>query len=357
MARKKTQNDFYSLAEILKRNAQYNLIYGERSNGKSYAVKKHCLEQFRDTGAQFIYVRRYERDITMDFVNGYFADMPISEIFNGEYDVIYAHGGGIFIAKMGEDGRKRHAKKIGFYRCLSNAQRYSSTSYPDVETIILEEFVAIDGIYLPDELFKFNHIISTVARREDITVFLIGNSLSRLSPYWQEYGVEDIIQNQKQGEICIVDRETGGGNQRVAIEYCRNTEGRSRMFTGLREDMTNGGKWLANEYPKLERSRDEWECLYTLVLKYKRSVFLVEILVFGNECCAYITPKTTPIKPDTRVINDTPSPLPLWTYGLKPLSPKEKPVIDLIQNCAFFANNQTGTEFNEALKNLTRRIV
>ena len=354
--RKKTQNDFYSANEILKLRAQYNLIYGERSNGKSYAVKKHCLERFAENGDQFVYIRRYERDLTLDLVDGYFSDMPITEIFGGKYDIIYSHGGGIFVAKL-KDGRKTGAVKVGFYRSLNNAQRYSSTAYPNVTNIILEEFVSLDGRYLPDELFKFSHIISTVARRENITVFMIANSLSRLSPYWQEYGVDEIIQHQEQGTIATVERQTEGGVQLVAIEYCRNTDGRSKMFSGKREDMTNGGKWLANEYPKLPRPRDEWECYYTAVLKYQKYLFLIEALVYDNEYCVYISPKTTPIKSDTRVISDIMSANPLHTFGLKPLVPSERLIFEQFQNRAFFANNQTGTEFNEALTNLTRKII
>ena len=37
MAKKKESN-FYSLDNILKKNSIYNVIFGERSNGKTYAV-------------------------------------------------------------------------------------------------------------------------------------------------------------------------------------------------------------------------------------------------------------------------------------------------------------------------------
>ena len=35
---KKEKSNYYSLDKILSKNAQYNLIFGERSNGKTYAV-------------------------------------------------------------------------------------------------------------------------------------------------------------------------------------------------------------------------------------------------------------------------------------------------------------------------------
>ena len=42
MAKKKEQ--YYSLSRILKTNAQYYFLIGERSNGKSYAVKEECVK-------------------------------------------------------------------------------------------------------------------------------------------------------------------------------------------------------------------------------------------------------------------------------------------------------------------------
>ena len=51
------KNKYYSLNNILKKDAQYNIIFGQRSNGKTYAVKKYGLEKFIKTGEQMAYVR------------------------------------------------------------------------------------------------------------------------------------------------------------------------------------------------------------------------------------------------------------------------------------------------------------
>lgn len=40
------QSEFYSLEPILSKNATYNMIIGERSNGKTYAVLKYSLQQW-----------------------------------------------------------------------------------------------------------------------------------------------------------------------------------------------------------------------------------------------------------------------------------------------------------------------
>ena len=38
---------YYSLNKINKKNATYNVIFGERSNGKTYATLKQVLEKLK----------------------------------------------------------------------------------------------------------------------------------------------------------------------------------------------------------------------------------------------------------------------------------------------------------------------
>ena len=41
---------YYSLEKILKEEADYNIIYGERSNGKTTAVLLYALERYIKSG-------------------------------------------------------------------------------------------------------------------------------------------------------------------------------------------------------------------------------------------------------------------------------------------------------------------
>ena len=54
---KKPNIKWYSLDNILKYDAQYYIIYGERSNGKSYAVDKYIIDKFFKDGKQFAFVK------------------------------------------------------------------------------------------------------------------------------------------------------------------------------------------------------------------------------------------------------------------------------------------------------------
>ena len=66
---------FYRLTNIEKKNAQYNILLGERSNGKSYAVKEKCLiEAWNDPDKKFILLRRWDLEIKPNLSEAYFKD-------------------------------------------------------------------------------------------------------------------------------------------------------------------------------------------------------------------------------------------------------------------------------------------
>ena len=54
---------FYTLTKIKRKKAVYNMIFGERSNGKTYATLYEGLEKFLNTGGeQMVYLRRWRED-------------------------------------------------------------------------------------------------------------------------------------------------------------------------------------------------------------------------------------------------------------------------------------------------------
>ena len=63
----------YNMDEIDKIGANYNLIWGERSNGKSYQVKhKKGVIKYLKTGRRFILMRRWKEEITTEKIDSYF---------------------------------------------------------------------------------------------------------------------------------------------------------------------------------------------------------------------------------------------------------------------------------------------
>ncbi len=56
--------NYYSLDKILKKNTQYKVIFGKRSNGKTYAVLERGIKLFFQTGKEMAYIRRNREDMS-----------------------------------------------------------------------------------------------------------------------------------------------------------------------------------------------------------------------------------------------------------------------------------------------------
>lgn len=347
------KKEFYRVEPILKHKAQYNLIFGERSNGKSYAVKEFCLKDFAKNGNEFVIIRRLKSDVTKSLADLYFSDAPVEQVFRGK-NVIYAQSGKVFIANQREDGKREDVECCGYVRALSEAQRYSSGAYNNVVNIVLEEFIAVDGKYLPNEIMLFRHIISTIARKRDVRVFLIGNAISRLSPYWREFGITNIA-HQAIGTIEDYEIENDDGTRiKIACEYCENSATRSKMFFGADSKMTNEGKWLTREQPRptLEMLEGAHE-VFCFVVEFNETRFLARVMTAADGgVFLYVVPKTTAVQPFTQIYSNRVTADPYTTRGLTPRTAREREILVLIDKRAFFSDNLTGTEFYETVKKL-----
>ena len=95
---------YYDLKPLLDTGCNYMILYGMRSNGKSYAVKKHIIEEALN-GRNFVYLRRWSEDIKASSVAAYFDDMPFLELTGGKYAGIMPYQGYFYFYNPGEDDK------------------------------------------------------------------------------------------------------------------------------------------------------------------------------------------------------------------------------------------------------------
>ena len=57
--------DFYDIRHLLRDypNAYYYVVFGERSNGKTYSALDYAMERYVKNHEQFAYLRRFGEDI------------------------------------------------------------------------------------------------------------------------------------------------------------------------------------------------------------------------------------------------------------------------------------------------------
>ena len=348
------KNGYYSSADIRDHKAQYNIIYSGRSDGKSFDVKYYALREAWSTGKPVLgYIRRYQDDVKTELVNKYFVERNINmirEITKGQCDMIDFYRGYLWFAKSGD--KIEHIQRAGEVFALSVAsKRYKSTGHPDLRIFVFEEFMTDEG-YLVNEPDKLEQLISTCARKDEVEVYLLGNKVSRVSPYFKQWGLHN-IKRQKVGTIDDYYHNTGEFTEtgepiitKIAVEHSAPSPQKSKMFFGRTAKSIQGGAWETNEYPKLPDDLDNFDELYAITYKSVTDFnFTLKLLIHKTE--AYILTFIYPAKAvHERVITGAFDPDPMVTPALS----RDIKAECMIHNCfvdnkVVYSDNLTGDDF------------
>lgn len=376
----------YNIDEIDKLGASINMIMGERSNGKSFQVKhkkgmnkywdgcvdyhatykdktKVIEEIIKAKTRRFILMRRNKEEIKTSIIQQYFADIDVVSITDGEYNCINVYRQCIYLANYNtETFKTTNGEKIGYLVALSVEQNYAGASYLDVTDIIFEEFISRTN-YLVNEPAKLMNFYCTVDRKRGTTrLWLAGNSISRVCPYFYEWGIDELVKNQKQGTIRTKWLDTGtidedGKKIEVlfAFEYCADT-GASSFVIGRHKKMLNSGAWQSDPQPHLSKSRKEYKKMFKIMFYYKTFKFIGEYLFdYENKStCWHIYPYTkNKIPKKTLIFSDIIKESVYWQRDIYLPTIKNRKIIDLLktfkENKIFYATDLCGTDFKQVI--------
>ena len=345
--------------------ARINLIYGERSNGKSYQLKhKKAIEKYLKTGKRFILMRRLREEITTEKVEQYFQDVDIPKLTKGKYNCITLYRKNLFLSVYdNETGKTKRYEKIGYVVALSTEQNYAGASYLDVEDIIFEEFMS-RSVYLPNEPNKLMNFYATVDRKRlKVRLWLVGNTISRVCPYINEWNLHKLISTQKQGTILIQEiKDVIEDNPpiKIAMEYCLST-GRSSGTIGTNAMMINTGAWETKPQPHLPKSYKKYKVLYRIGFQYQNFKFIGEYL-FDNilkEKLWFIRPYNKTFSDSIIVFSDQIKTSKLWQRDIYNISINndrlKKLFLNFRENNIFYSDDMTGTDFKQVIDFQIRR--
>lgn len=201
---------YYNYDKLFSYNFLIAFVIGERGVGKSFNAKLAMLKKFIKTGEQFMYVRRYKTELDTALTtfwndlqgNGYFDDLNLGVKKNK------------YLNELTCDG-----EVCGYAVPLSTANILKSTAFPNVSTIVFDEFLLDVGgthRYLKNEVTMLLDVIETVGRLRDVKTILLGNALNvHASPYFAYWDLE-LPEN---GSEFRVFRDGA-----IVVNYIRNME-------------------------------------------------------------------------------------------------------------------------------------
>lgn len=302
---------FYSLNDILSKHCDYNVIFGERSNGKTYATLEYGIKNFVKTGEQMAYIRRWREDLRGKRAESLFANHVnnglIEKLTEGKFNEVFYLSGKWFLSYFDAESGKRVPDVTPFCYgfCLSEQEHEKSSSYPNVTTIVFDEFLT-RRYYLPDEFMLFMNLLSTIIRqRDNVKVFMLGNTVNKYCPYFSEMGLKQ-VPVMEQGTIDIY--RFGENGATVAVEYTANAvkhkaSNKYFCFDNQNLQMITGGKWELAVYPHLPCKYKPQDVLFVYYIVFGDVILQANIVQVDDRNFTYIHAKTTPIKdPDNSLI-------------------------------------------------------
>ena len=375
----------YNIDNLDKLGANINWILGERSNGKSYQVKhkkginpwlfggvnyhasykdktKVFEEIIKSQTRRFILMRRLKEEIKTSIIIQYFKDIDVIALTDGKYNYIDVYRQKVYLSNYNfETNKTVHGEMIGYIVALNTEQNYAGSSYLDVTDIIFEEIIS-RSVYLAQEPSKLMNFFCTVDRKRGTTrLWLCGNTISRVCPYFNEWGLDEMLRETKQGEIRSkwiktgeVDDEGKEVEVLLALEYCKST-GSSSFVIGNHKEMLNTGSWQTDPQPHLPKSLNCYKKIFKIGFQYKSFKFLCEYLLDREtkDTCWFIYPYNRKFNNKTLIFSDIIKTSKYWQRDIYNPLIKNDSIKRLLQTFKesniFYATDLCGTDFKQVI--------
>ena len=345
---------YYSLKRILAEKAQYNMVIGERSNGKTYSVLYYGIENYCKDGSQLAIVRRWQDDFRgkrgATMFDALVNNDVVRKLTKGEWTNVYSYSGRWYFCKYDENAKRIVAEEPFAYGfALSAMEHDKSTSYPRITTILFDEFLT-RGTYLPDEFVMLTNVLSTIIRqRDNVKIFMMGNTVNQYSPYFAEMGLTR-VKDMKPGTIDVYQYGEEG-KLRVAVEYAEaSKEGKKSdvyfAFDNPKLKMITTGVWEIDIYPHCPYKYKPKDIQFTYFIKFGGDTLQCEVVLFNNTTFTFIHRKTTDIKYEDFDIIFSPEydPRPNWRRKItKPTCDLERKLLAyFVKDKVFYQDNEVG---------------
>lgn len=356
------KRQYYDPSKILKHRCNYNVVLGERSNGKTYAVlydmlERHVKSEYTDQG---VIIRRWDTDFegatgagtsfAMLTHNGRGANV-VKELTGGLCDTIRYRAGAYALGSTGSKGFTQHSI-LAYGMSIVRGEHYKSASLPHVKSILFDE-MCTRRQYLPNECTEFQALISTIVRdRDDVTIWMVGNTVDIHCPYFREMGLYK-VKTMEQGTIDVYEC----GQTRIAVEYVgKGPSKRSDVYFGFDNPhtrMITTGSWETDTYPRLREGYDRNDVVFRFFVKWDGDTVQCDVVNRGADMFIFCYIKSDP---ETRYNDLVYSP----EYDTSifhrrritvPLSETERAIYALIrQDKVFYASNMAGEILRNYLK-------
>lgn len=348
------KSGFVNPLPLLLKMTLYIIIFGQRSNGKTFCALLIALIRYFMYGELFCIVRRWDEDFKPKSTNqlfGAFKKYKLIEFLSGgEWSHIVCKSKMFYLARYDEDGNEIVNKEpICYGFALTQMEHDKGGTYPpNITTIVFDEFLT-RGMYLPAEMTLFENVISTVIRDDgQCKIWMLGNTVSKYCPYFREMGLRhikdmqigDIHDYQGTSPECTITVYYSDGlpNGKATDKYFAFDNPSLKMITE--------GRFETAVYPHLPLEYTIENVMFVFFILFDDNLLKGEVINVDDSEFIFFTPKTTPLKyeDDELIFSDLNDPRPNWRRRLtRPVTHAERAIFALFRSeKVFYLDNECG---------------
>lgn len=190
---------YYDWDRTISYDADVTMVVGARDLGKTYGLRIRCIRDWINNHNTFVVIIRVKQH--MSIVSREYFSKVGREFPEWDFKTEGYYG---YIARHGEDSKKRTWHLLCYFLPLSMAQSAKQGTFMDVRRIVFDEFI-IDRKdrykrYLPTEVTDVINLLDTTSRERPGEssvrphLYLLGNALDVTNPYFRYFGVPTNIE-------------------------------------------------------------------------------------------------------------------------------------------------------------------
>ena len=345
---------YYSYDNIDKQDATYNLIIGQRANGKTYGALKKIIDAYIDEQLPSAYIRRLDEQVKPKYIQNLFNPLldHIQQRTNGRYNAIVYRSNSFFLAHIVHDTQIKDVQdKKPFCRTYSinTAETSKGADAGEIKYIVFDEFIT-RAFYIQNEFILYQNLLSSIIRnRSGVKIYMLANTVNKHCPYFRDMGLINITK-QKQGTIDIY--RIGSTETKIAVEYCAESElpptvSQYFAFDNPELQMISRGAWEIALYRHPPKNCGDYPILLSFFILFDNNTIQGDIYQYKGYPIIVYHPKTGDLKNIDRSIvyaQETFDGNPLHQIDiLYPGTAAHKLILSLIRTQkTFYSDNETG---------------
>lgn len=323
---------FWDIGRTLTYNALFNFIVGNRGGGKTYGATKYVIDKFIKKKEQFGYIRRYKDDLKEPMTQ--FFEKIKDSYPDYEFKTDSKH---FYIRLKPADPKEKWTKDdiAGYGFVLATASNKKSIAYPNITTLVFDEFLLDKGnvVYVEKEPEKLLNLYETIARpgtdHPRVVLFMLANALTITNPYFLYFKLKISDKQDKNGKYIWKHPKKSMLVEDVRnaafIDAKKNTEFGGIIDGTKYADYSIDNKFLLDDDTFIEKKSNNARYYFTFIYKEHK----LGVWIDANEGKMWVSKD---IDPSFRLV---------YTLTLKDHQP----------NTMFLKSKRRGTQFNSFIEN------